>query len=63
MQLSEDLTNRIVSSVTSVTWSEDSIRGKRLRISFYVNEDDWGNVVIDKDPFMYLAIDVKITDT
>ena len=62
MQLSSDLAARISSSVISATWSPDSIKGKRLRIAFYMNEEDWKNAVIEKDPFKYLAIDVKITD-
>lgn len=62
LQLSNDLTKRIVNSVMSPTWSTDSIRGKRLRISFYMNEEDWVKAVAEKDPFKYLAIDVKITD-
>lgn len=61
-QLSSDLTGRIVSSCITPTRSVDSIRGKRLRICFYMDEDDWGNAVIEKDPFKYLAINVKITD-
>lgn len=62
MQLSSDLAGRIADLVVSATWSPDSIKGKRLRISFYMNEEDWENAVIEKDPFKYLAIDVKITD-
>lgn len=62
MQLSQELTKRITSSLTSATWSADSVKGKRLRVSFYMDEGDWDKAVIDKDPFKYMAIDVRITD-